>query len=115
MGRNRISIEPIEEVGEIGILRVDSLMLGEEIERTVSCLEKLESARKQVFVLHLRNVHSHGRISDAMKSPLGKIKSDARRGLYKCSYAWGFTPHSVRSLHFEMENYDEGLSVLTLL
>jgi len=79
--QNRVPTESIDDVGEISVDVSERLTWGDEIERTVGCLEKLESVRKQVLVLHLRDGYSHGRISDALKLPLGTIKSHARRGL----------------------------------
>jgi len=88
--QNRVPTESIDDVVDIGTVVSDHLMWGEEIERTAHCLEKLESVRKQVLVLHLRDGFSLGRISEALKLPLGTIKSHARRGLLQVQRCVGF-------------------------
>lgn len=75
------SIEEFEEMDEFGVSDVDSMIWGEEITRTASCLEKLEQIRRRVLIMHLRDGESHGRIADILQLPLGTIKSHARRGL----------------------------------
>lgn len=87
----RLKTESIEQVDEIGVSRPDSLIWGEELERIVSCLEKLDAVRRKVLVLHVRDGHSHVRISDALKVPLGTIKSHARRGLLQMQRCVGFS------------------------
>lgn len=71
----------IDDVEEIGVLTSDTMILDEEMRRTATCLEKLDAVRRKVLLMHLRDGQSHGRIADAMRLPLGTIKSHARRGL----------------------------------
>lgn len=71
----------LDEVDEIGVSEGDSLVWDEETRRTASCLQKLDAVRRSVLIMHLRDGESHRRIADALKLPLGTIKSHARRGL----------------------------------
>ena len=89
--RARLKTQSIEQVEEIGVSRADSLIWGEEFERIVSCLEKLDAVRRKVLILHVRDGHSHVRISDALKVPLGTIKSHARRGLLQLQRCVGIS------------------------
>lgn len=79
--RKSAAVQSIEEVDEIGVLEPDAQVWGEELEKVVGCLDKLQSIRKKILVMHLRDGVPHVRISDVLKVPLGTVKSHARRGL----------------------------------
>ena len=81
----------IDDVDEIGVTADDAMIWDEEMRRTTACLERLDSVRRNILVMHLRDGQSHGRIADAMKLPLGTIKSHARRGLLQMQRCVGLS------------------------
>lgn len=82
-------LQSIDDADEIGVMELDSLVWGEEVQQIAGCLAKLDSIRKRILVMHLRDGESHGRIADALKLPLGTIKSHARRGLLQMQQCLG--------------------------
>lgn len=60
---------------------VDSVELSDEAAKAVNCMRKLSDVQQKVLTLSIDYGHAQTAISDALKMPLGTVKSYARRGL----------------------------------
>lgn len=55
--------------------------LADEAAKAASCLEHLSAEQKRILTLSIHEGASHNEISQALRMPLGTVKSFARRGL----------------------------------
>lgn len=95
----------MDQASDSKLSQVDAMVWGEEIRQTANCLAKLDSVRRKILVLHLRDGQSHRRIADLLQLPLGTIKSHARRGLLQVQRCVGLahdTPHRVSVANGDM-------------
>lgn len=95
--KNSPPTHSLDEVDDIGVADIDPVVWGEEVRRTASCLEKLDSIRRKILVMNLRDGESHGKIADVLQLPLGTIKSHARRGLLQMRQCVGMQVEAIRS------------------
>lgn len=101
-GANNLLVQSIDDhqmmdqVSDCEASQVDVMVWGEEIRQTANCLAKLDSVRRKILVLHLRDGQSHRKIADLLKLPLGTIKSHARRGLLQVQRCVGLDHETPR-------------------
>lgn len=91
-------VDVMDQASDKRTSQVDAMVWGEEVRQTANCLAKLDSVRRKILVLHLRDGQSHRKIADLLQLPLGTIKSHARRGLLQVQRCVGLdrdTPRRV--------------------